>query len=417
MESLSLFQNNKEKGYFFLVILFVFLVNFYLIFLEYKNFVKNEIFQTDTIILNIYEKEKYNVLKLKTINSKNNFTFFTSSSLNQNFKKLQKLNLFVITKQISFIDYLKSFYAKSFELNQVDKDIKNKKYLINKYLYSQHKNIDIASLYSALFLAIPISENIRILCSNFGISHLVAISGFHLGVMSFVLYFLIHLIYKTIHQKYFPYRNKQFDILIIVSIILFSYLLFVDLVPSLLRSFIMFIFGLFLLRNNIKILSFETLLIILLFMIAIYPKLLFSLSLWFSIVGVFYIFLFLHYFKKMNKYIQFLIFNFWIYLAMNPIVHFFFDTTTREQLYSPILTLFFTIFYPLSAFLHIVDLGGIFDNIIFNMLQLDIQIKQILTPLWFFIFYICISFYSIFNKKGFIVLNILFLLFNLKLYL
>ena len=411
MEPLPLFKDKKERSYFFISIFIIFFINIYLNFIDYKEFNTSEVYQTDAIILNIYEKEKYHILKLQT----DKFNFFTSSYSKESFKKLQNINLFIVTKNISFLDYLKGFYAKSFSLTTINTDTTIKSN-IYKYIDSQHTNKDISSLYSALFLATNINQNIRELCSTFGISHLVAISGFHLGVISFVLYFFLHLIYNKIHQTYFPYRNKRFDILLFVSILLFSYLIFVDLVPSLLRAFVMFIFGLFLLRNNIKILSFETLLIIILFIIALFPKLLFSLSLWFSITGVFYIFLFLQYFKNLNKYIQFLLFNFWIFLAMNPIVHYFFNTTTIEQLYSPILTLLFTIFYPLMAFLHIIGIGGLFDDLLLEVMKFNINIKLIETPLWFFISYIFVSFYSIISKKGFIFLNILFLLFNLMLY-
>ena len=415
MDPLPLFRDKKEKTYFFISIFIIFCINIYLHFIDYKKFTNNEVYQTDAIILNIYQKDKFDVLKLQTKNSQINFAFFTSSYEKNNYKKLQNINLFIVTKNISFLQYLKGFFGKSFGISILDTKITTKS-KVYEYIESQHTSSDITSLYSALFLATNINQNIRELCSSFGISHLVAISGFHLGVISFVLYFLIHIFYNKIHQVYFPYRNKRFDILILVSIILFSYLLFVDLVPSLLRAFVMFIFGLFLLRNNIKILSFETLLIVLLFIIALFPKLLFSLSLWFSITGVFYIFLFLQYFKNLNKYIQLLLFNFWIFFAMNPIVHFFFEDTSLTQLLSPILTLLFTIFYPLMAFLHIVGLGYLFDNLLIDVIKLNIDIESIKTPLWFFISYIFVSFYSIISKKGFILLNILFLLFGIKLF-
>ncbi len=417
MDSLSLFKNNRERALFFIVIIFIFLFNLFRTYNDYKYFQKEELFQTKANIVNLYPKSNFNVLKLKTIDSELNFTFFTSSSLDNHNKKFQTIKLFIVTKDISFFDYLKGFYAKSFglqTLNLINK--KSIKQNIYTFVDNQHQNKDISSLYNALFLATPINKSMRELCSNFGISHLVAISGFHLGVMSLVLYFILQIVYNKIHQKYFPYRNKRFDIFILISIILFSYLLFVGIVPSLLRAFVMFIFGLFLLRNNIKILSFETLLIIVLFIISIYPKLLFSLSLWFSISGVFYIFLFLHYFKNMNKYIQFILFNFWIYFAINPIVHYFFGTTSIEQLYSPILTVLFTIFYPLVAFLHLLEFGWLFDSMIEYMISYEVNNIDIVTPLWFFLLYLGISFYAIFSKKGFITLNILFLSFGLYLF-
>ena len=257
----------------------------------------------------------------------------------------------------------------------------------------------------------------RDIFAKYGISHLIAISGFHLGVISLVLYFIFNLLYKPIHQKYFPYRNKRFDILIFISLILFSYLLFTNLVPSLLRAFMMFVFGIFLLRNNIKLLSFETLFIIVLIIITLFPKLLFSLSLWFSVAGVFYIFLFIQYFNNLNKYIQLIIFNFWIYLAINPVTHYFFGTTSLEQLYSPLLTLLFTIFYPLTAFLHIIGFGGLFDNILINFLDAQIDSSELFTPLWFFTIYLFFSFTAILYKYSFYLLNILFILFSSYLYL
>ena len=411
MEHLPLFRNNKERGYFFLLLFLLFLFNISLNFVHYQKFTNNEVFQTKGTIINIYEKEDYNIVKIVT----KNFTFFTSVTKTIHYQTLEQINIFIVTKNITFYDYLKGFYAKSFNIKIINKS--STKITLSDFINKQHENTSIASLYNALFLATPVDKTIREICSNFGISHLIALSGFHLGVISLVLYFLLHLFYNTLHQSYFPYRNKRFDIMIGVSIILFSYLVFVDMVPSLLRSFMMFVFALFLLRNNIKLFSFETLFIVVLFIVALFPKLLFSLSLWFSVAGVFYIFLFLHYFKDVNKYLQFILFNFWIYLAMNPIVHFFFPTTSIEQLFSPIFTLLFTLFYPLVALLHILQLGDLLDDIVLFLINYPIQSIEVPTPLVFFLFYIFISIFSIFNKKIFILLHILFLSFNFILFI
>ncbi len=412
MEPISLFKTNKDKFYFLTLCLIIFFTNIFLYFLDYKKFSSEEIYQTKATILNIYPKQNYQVLKLET----DNFTCFTSANKEQTYIKLQNIDIYLVSKNISFYKYLKGFYTKSFNLISLSIENSNK-ITIDNFISSQHNNKNIASLYSALFLAIPIDSNLRDIFANYGISHLIAISGFHLGVISLVLYFIFNLLYKSIHQNYFPYRNKRFDILICISLILFSYLLFTNLVPSLLRAFMMFIFGIFLLRNNIKLLSFETLFIIVLIIITLFPKLLFSLSLWFSVAGVFYIFLFIQYFNKLNKYIQLIVFNFWIYLAINPITHYFFGTTSIEQLFSPFLTILFTIFYPLTAFLHIIGLGGLFDDILINFLDIQMDNYEIFTPFWFFILYLFFSFGSIINKYFFYILNLLFILFSGYLYL
>jgi competence protein ComEC len=412
MESLALFQNKKERLYFLFFALVVFLFNLNIHYTSFKHFKKEEIFQSDARILNIYSKKNYQVLKLKT----DTFTCFTSTSNKINYKTLEQINLYLLTKDITFLQYLKGFYTKSFNLHKIDTKLSNKQKITN-FIDVEHKSQDITSLYNALFLAISVNSNLRDVFAAYGISHLIAISGFHLGVISFVLYFLLHIIYKPLHQHYFPYRNKRFDLLIVVCVILFAYLLFVDIVPSLLRSFVMFVFGIFLLRNNIKLFSFETLFITVIIIISLFPKLLFSLSLWFSIAGVFYIYLYIHYFKKLNKYLSFILFNFWIYLSLNPITHYFFGTTAIEQLYSPILTLLFTLFYPLSIVFHLFSIGDIFDTILIRLIDLNITTYEKFTPLWFFILYLITSFLSIFYKKSFIILNIFFISFSFWIFI
>lgn len=412
MEPLTLFTNNKERKWFFSLLLFIFLFNLFLHYQDFKNFTKNEIFSTTGIIINIYKKEKYDVLKIET----KNFSFFTSIPKNNDLTKFSTINIFIVSKNIDFISYLKGFYAKSFNVNTIDTTNITNKEKLYRQIASQHANEEITSLYAALYLATPLNSQIRDLSAQLGISHLIAISGFHLGVMSFVLYFFINTLYSPFHTRLFPFRNKRFDIMIIVTLLLFAYLLFVDIPASLLRAFIMFIFALFLLRNNIKIISFETLFIVSVIIIALFPKLLFSLSLWFSISGVFYIFLFLKYFQNTNKYLQIVLFNFWIYMAMNPITHYFFGTVSKEQLFSPIATLLFTLFYPVSVLLHFLNIGGLVDYYIQYVIDLDIYSVEVFSPIWLFISYIILSLFSTLNTRGFIVFNVVMLLYNFWLF-
>ena len=411
IEPLPIITN--KRGWFYLFISFCILFSLNLLF-EYNKFLdfkSNEIYITNAAIINIYSKEKYKILKLHT----KNFDFFTSTTKNNNFKKTDTINIFIVTKNIDFLSYLKGFYAPTFNI----KKIKNKPNFINKisdFISSEHQDKNIAKLFNALFLGIPVNKHIQQVCSTFGISHLIAISGFHLGVLSFMFYWLVYIFYKPIQQKYFPYRNIKFDILILVSLILFIYLLLLGIIPSLLRAFIMFVFGIFFARSNIKILSFQTLFLVTIFIISLFPKLLFSLSLWFSIAGVFYIFLFLKYFNIFPKIIQFLLFNVWIYLAMNPISHMFFGTTSLNQFYSPLFTLGFSIFYPLELLLHIINYGDLLDKYISLWLYSSITFKHIYTPFWVFVAYIITSLFAIPCPKWFRTLNLAIIAFNLWLY-
>ncbi len=411
-ESLKLFYTKKEWFVFFTLFLTVFFLNILFLFFKFYEFKKEELYQTTVQIANIYTKKDYNVLKLENTS----LTFFTSASKKKEFNKFDSINITIITNNIDFFDYIKGFYAQSINLyptiNQ-ETNLKKKAYL---NIYNQHQNNEISQLFNALFFAIPLGEEIREFCALFGISHLIAISGFHLGVMSLIIYWVLYYPYNLIHSKYFPYRNKKFDILVVSIGILFSYLIFTNMVPSLLRAFVMFIFGIYMLRRNIKLISYETLTIIILLIISLFPKYLFSLSLWFSIGAVFYIFLFLQYFKNLPRIGQFLLFNVWIYLVMNPISHYYFGTTSIIQLISPLFTVGFTIFYPIEAFAHIFGFGGFLDVLIELWLSVKTTSYEIFTPMWFFCLYIIVSFLSIWFKNIFILLNITFVGFNIYLY-
>jgi competence protein ComEC len=400
------------RQYFSAIFLFIviFGLNISYQYMKYLDFISEDAILVQGVVKNIYQKDNYNILKIKT----KDFSFFTSDSLKNKIEQNSIVSAYLITKNITFIQYLKGFYALSFSMKSISKD--NVLDSITNTINSQHTNKYIQNLFNALFLAIPIDEELRKICAMYGVSHLVAISGFHLSILSAMLYFIFYIPYGYFYKRYFPYRNKKFDIFIVVSIFLTIYLILTDFVPSLLRAFIMFILGVYFARSNIKIISFETLAIVVFVIIGLFADLLFSLSFWFSVAGVFYIFLFLKYFKNLSKLVKFIFFNIWIYLAMNPIVHFFFDTTSLIQLISPIITLLFTIFYPIELIAHIFGYGDILDFLLIKAILLDFEIVSKSISWWVFIIYILLSFFSIKVKKIFIALNIFIVFFTFWLY-
>ena len=412
MNSLQLLNNKKEILLISILLLIMGLFSYSYQYIKYKKLIFEEIYEDTFQIVNIYDKQSFYTLKLQN----SDFVFFTSIDKFFDIEKLDYIKLSFLTKNISFIEYLKGFYAKSVYYNRNYKKESFRRYL-NEKIYSSHSDKRVSELFSALFLAIPISKESRSIYTNLGISHLIAISGFHLGILIFICYWLSYIIYLPIYKKFFIYRNIKFDILIFSSFLAFLYLYMIDLVPSLLRSFIMFCLGLFLLRSNIKLLSFKTLLLTLLIILALFPTYLFSLSLWFSIAGVFYIFLYIQYFSKFPKIISILFFNIWIFLVFNPIVHFFFTNTTYEQFFSPLLTLLFTIFYPVELFLHIIGEAQLFDTLLQKILDYEFYVFNRGTSLEIFIVYILISISAIVSKKLFIILNFLFLIFNIIIYI
>ncbi|MFW2553216.1 ComEC/Rec2 family competence protein [Aliarcobacter butzleri] len=394
------------------ILFFALLINIILEYSKYLEFIDEEVFETKVEVLNIYQKDDFDILKLKS----SNFEFFTNMPKNEEIKRFDLLNILIVSRNIDFIDYLKGFYTKTIYFDELQKEQTFKDKII-KNIENNHKDEKIIELFNALFLAVPISKELRDVITAYGIAHVVALSGFHLVVLSFVIYWLLYFPYKFFQDRYFPYRNRKLDILLITTAILFYYLILTDIVPSLLRAFVMFCLGIYLLRSNIKILSYMTLFYTFLIVIAFYPKYIFSIGFWFSIFAVFYIYLFIQYFKNYNKWLLFIFFNIWMFLIFNPIVHYYFPQTSYEQFYSIPITIFFNFFYPAEIFAHIFGFSDYFDEYLKIFIEHKIFVYEVFTPLYFYILYLLVSFLSIWSKKAFIVLNILMIGFNSYLYL
>lgn len=409
--NIKLLYGYKQWGIFILFLLTVLFITLLNKYISYLSFIKNDLFHTQATVLNIYPKENRVVLKLQT----EDFNVFTWASREDNFKQLDKISILLVTKNIGFLEYSKDFFTLSLNAYTIENPNTARRNA-STFIAQQHSNVMMQELYNTLFFALPISKELRTIAADFGIAHLIAISGYHSGVIIFIVYWLLYYPYSYVHQNYFPYRNKKFDILIICIVILFAYLIFIMMVPSFLRAFVMFILGIFLLRGNINILGFENLLIATLLILAFFPQYVFSISLWFSVAGVFYIFLFLEYFKNLPKIRQILLFNVWMYLVMNPITNYFFGTTSYLQLFSSVLTFVFTLFYPLVAVLHLLGYGGLLDAYILKLFTLPSYSSEVLTPLPFFIAYIIFSFLAITKKSFFIVVNMMLVYFTLYIF-
>ncbi|MCT7553738.1 ComEC/Rec2 family competence protein [Aliarcobacter butzleri] len=394
------------------ILFFALLINILLEYGKYLEFIDEEVFETKVEVLNIYQKDDFDILKLKT----SNFEFFTSIPKNQEIKKFDLLNILIVSRNIDFIDYLKGFYTKTIYFDELQKEQTFKDKII-KNIENNHQDEKIIELFNALFLAVSVSKELRDVITAYGIAHVVALSGFHLVVLSFVIYWILYFPYKFFQDRYFPYRNRKLDILLITTAILFYYLILTDIVPSLLRAFVMFCLGIYLLRSNIKILSYMTLFYTFLIVIAFYPKYIFSIGFWFSIFAVFYIYLFIQYFKNYDKWLLFIFFNIWMFLIFNPIVHYYFPQTSYEQFYSIPITIFFNFFYPAEIFAHIFGFSNYFDEYLKIFIEHKIYVYEVFTPLYFYILYLFVSFLSIWSKKAFIMLNILMIGFNIYMYL
>lgn len=405
-------KNYSKRIVSIILLILIFLINLSIEYSKYLDFIDEEIYETKVEVLNIYEKPTNNILRLKA----QDFDFFANIDKSEEIKKSDMLNMAIVSLNISFWDYLKGFYTTIIYFDKIEKTPKFIDKIIEK-INSNHEDEMIKELFQTLFLGTTISKELRDICTNYGISHVIALSGFHLAVLSFTIYWILYFPYSFFHQRYFSYRNKKYDLILISLVFLFYYLILTDIIPSLLRAFVMLVLTIYFLRSNIKIVSYVNLFYTFLIVIALFPKFLFSLGFWFSIIAVFYIFLFIQYFKNLNKYFQIIFFNVWMFLVFNPIVHYYFPQTTYEQFLSIIINILFAIFYVFEIIAHIFGFAIYFDGFIKDFLSYEMSVFIVKTPFYFLLIFMIFSFASVFNKKAFWSLNILVVAFNLYLYI
>lgn len=410
----------NSKSDFLFLLLAIGLILSYSLLIEFQNYKKLTRFTSNIVsatVIKQYEKtkltkngkiKKYQVLKLK---SDSGFLFYTTANKSLHHLQEKKLNLELWASKITFYEYLTSFYAYS-HIKYIYKT-QSLKQKLNSYLSLIHTDKNIAHIYQALYSASPLPKNLQITFSTLGISHLLAISGFHLGVIGGLLFFLLKYPYKFLQNRYFPYRNSKIDLFFVVTSLLLLYMIFLDYPASLLRSFAMLVIGFILYDRGIKIVSLQTLALTVIFLLALFPRLTFAVGFWLSVSGVFYIFLFLIYFKNFSKIWQFILIPFWVYLLMLPFSLAIFSNFSIYHPLSIIWTSLFTIFYPLSIFLHLIGLGTLFDGVLENLILLGKMQTSVLLGFNYLIIQVLLSLLSIWKKHFVWVL----LLFDLSIFI
>ncbi|MGI0405952.1 ComEC/Rec2 family competence protein [Helicobacter himalayensis] len=300
--------------------------------------------------------------------------------------------------ECGFWQYLQSCFFITFSLSlESTKDFRTP---LREFIKAQHTDSELSALYLTLYLADFLPKPLREVSNKLGIAHLIAISGFHLGVLSVCIAFVLNLCYKPLHH-YFPYRNRFFDISTLTLLVLFGYLLLIYLSPSFLRAWAMSALALFFVYKGVRVVSFEFLFIVVIICVSFFPRLIFSVGFFLSCMGVFYIYLFLRYFRPLarsklyNLTLTPLFFNTSIFLHMLIIVHFFFPYFSTHTLSAIPLSIAFVPFFPLSILAHCFSLGGIFDSLLAKLFSLEIFSIEVFAPEWLFGIYLILSALSV----------------------
>jgi len=379
---------SRRIFYFLLLYLFIFGLNLALKFHEYSAFMElGEQDITGKVSVNFTKEKngkKRQIIRIDTPN----FSFYTTASKKDEIALYDVVALSVQPIDVSFKNYLSgTFYMPSYDRAVIKRDESLRQRAIN-FISAQHENAKISQLFSALFLGTNVFGELRDDVSNWGVAHLIAISGYHLGVISAVCFFLLRLILKPFYARHLPYRSYIFDISIAVFLVLCFYFYMIGFIASFLRAFLMSVAGFYMICKKIKILNFYTLFGVILFSVALFPQLLFSVGFYFSCLGVFYIFVYLFYFApKFSLLANSLLLNLYVFFAMEVAVLYFFPLISLLQLSVLVLNYLFGIFYPLSFLLHLFGYGGIFDEILSKMLAFRLSSGSLHISTFIFLLY------------------------------
>jgi len=360
IEPVALFSTAKESLYFLLGVILLFAVS---LGSEYRAFSRLTRFDDATLtgtVVRQYVKRKagrrYQLLKL---HGDGGVSFLTAVHPSLRDLRGRDVTVRLKTDRLDFLSYLRGFYARGYVEAVSAKRSWNAR--AAEWIASQHADAQTASLFAALFAAASPIPALREKIGALGIGHLLAISGFHIGLLSGILYGLLGYPYRLLQSRRFPWRSAKRDLFAVTALVMAGYASFLQMPPSVLRAYAMMLVGFALYDRGIRLLSFHSLLLTVLLLIALWPRLLFSVGFWLSVAGVFYIFVFLLRFRERGNVFIFFGMHVWVYLMMLPITLALFGTFSRLHPLSVFWTMLFIPFYPLALLLHLLGLGGLLD--------------------------------------------------------
>ena len=200
---MKLFESKFEIAIFIGVCLAIFAANVTWEYFKFEKFVADgRVEITAKVLLNYVKngaKSDYRVLKLRA----DGFDFYTTTR-RKNFSAAA-VTLVADTSGVSFAEYLKkTFYMPSYKLRAapLKKGVRERLYDL---VAARHENPKMKELFAALFLAAPVSRELRADVTNWGVAHIISISGFHLGLL---FYFAPAL--PSLAEPLFPMARREF---------------------------------------------------------------------------------------------------------------------------------------------------------------------------------------------------------------
>lgn len=319
----------------------------------------------------------------------------------QNYLLSDKINYTMTAKTIKVIKEPSKIYQIKNNLINYINTYKSKDYL-NTFILGNNKDID--------------EEIINSYQIN-GISHLLAISGMHITLLSSIILFILNHLSK----------HKKFNYLIVIFI-LFFYAFLTNFTPSVIRATALFITFTIKKTFNLKIKTIFLLILIVTIYLFYNPYIIYNIGFLFSFIISFYLILFKELIKKFKNYFsKTFIVSFIAFLSSLPItINNFFEV----NLLSPFINIFFVplvslVVYPFSLItLFIKPLDNILYFLIETMENLSLVFSQITIfqiilkhiNIYGIIFYYLIITYVLYslikNKKHGIIILVILIFFH-----
>lgn len=316
-------------------------------------------------------------------------------------------DVIVDTKKLSFIDLFKPPRVKLTSIKKSD-ETDGLQLRFKEFIASQHESEKAKEIYLNLFLNSEVSPEVEEFINGYGLGAFFAISGLNVALLMSFIFLLFIPPFKLLQDRYFPYINREFWILLPSFALLLLYAYLTDFTPSFIRAVVASIILFFFALRGEELLNYKTLFLTTAVCLAIFPSFLFSIGFWLSFYGVFLIYLFLANNKLKNKVAIYVALSSWLFVAMLPVIHYIFALFTKAHLLNSLFSAIFDAFYPLSLVAHLVGFGWIFDDWIVSTVDSAKELvrAEFLTPTWFFVLHIALSFIAAIKKEGFFAFNI-----------
>lgn len=386
------FHSNYEFLFFCTTMFVILCINTLLEWQVYSKITTYPYYQTKADIksVNIRHKENktYSAMEFESIDG---YKFYSAKSYST--ESLNEKTVLVIfdTSKLTFMEFLKGFRTKTYEILPVQTDDNSLKKQIRDYISSQHDDERLQKIFVSLFFETRLPDDLQNKINEFGLSAVMSLSGLNLTLLIALIFIISTPLYRFFQDKYFPFRNRKVDILLFALILMIFYAYLADFSKPFVRALVMALILFFLALRGKKLLNIQTLIATLIIIISFSPRSLFSIGLWLSVTGVYYIFLFLHHTQNIKGWKNYILLGIYLFLTMSVVARYMFPTFTLAQLTSPVTSILFDFFYPIEVVLHIFGIGWIFDSILLSAMEISVTKIEIQTADWFFYIFILAS--------------------------